>query len=145
MTVAKSFALAIQEVSKLHPAAESLIVHALLLSPEPVAQLLRDQGGPARARLLFKHALTIRENVLGPEHPDTAAVQLDLANLGWHDGICCELANRAARKCLCPKGKHPADEASASSNQACPERTCSDAYSANAGRAQHVGGLTCKS
>jgi len=81
MTVAKSFALAIQEVSKLHPAAESLIVRASLLAPEPVAQLLQDQGGPARARLLFKHAVMIRENVLGPEHPDTATAQLDLANL----------------------------------------------------------------
>jgi tetratricopeptide (TPR) repeat protein len=36
MTVAKTFALAIDEAAKLHPAAEPLIVHASLLAPEPI-------------------------------------------------------------------------------------------------------------
>jgi hypothetical protein len=36
LTVAKTFALAIDEASKLHPAAEPLIVHAALLAPEPI-------------------------------------------------------------------------------------------------------------
>jgi hypothetical protein len=36
LTVAKTFALAIDEVAKIHPAAESLIVHAALLAPEPI-------------------------------------------------------------------------------------------------------------
>ena len=35
-TVAKTFALAIDEAAKLHPAAEALIVHAALLAPEPI-------------------------------------------------------------------------------------------------------------
>jgi hypothetical protein len=40
MTVAKSFALAIEEAAKLHPAAEPLIVHAALLAPEPIPLFL---------------------------------------------------------------------------------------------------------
>jgi hypothetical protein len=36
LTVAKTFALAIEEAAKLHPAAEPLIVHAALLAPEPI-------------------------------------------------------------------------------------------------------------
>ena len=40
MTVAKTFALAIEEAAKLHPAAEPLIVHAALLAPEPIPLFL---------------------------------------------------------------------------------------------------------
>jgi tetratricopeptide (TPR) repeat protein len=36
LTVAKTFALAIDEAAKLHPAAEPLIVHAAMLAPEPI-------------------------------------------------------------------------------------------------------------
>jgi tetratricopeptide (TPR) repeat protein len=36
LTVAKTFALAIEQATKLHPAAEPLIVHAGLLAPEPI-------------------------------------------------------------------------------------------------------------
>jgi hypothetical protein len=39
-TVAKTFALAIDEAAKLHPAAEPLIVHAALLAPEPIPLFL---------------------------------------------------------------------------------------------------------
>jgi tetratricopeptide (TPR) repeat protein len=39
-TVAKAFALAIEEAAKLHPAAEPLIVHAALLAPEPIPLFL---------------------------------------------------------------------------------------------------------
>src|SRR5262249_47662180 len=39
-TVAKTFALAIQEAAKLHPAAERLIVHVGLLPPEPIPLFL---------------------------------------------------------------------------------------------------------
>ena len=39
-TVAKTFALAIEEAAKLHPAAEPLIVHAALLAPEPIPLFL---------------------------------------------------------------------------------------------------------
>ena len=40
MTVAKTFALAIEQASKLHSAAEPLIVHAALLAPEPIPLFL---------------------------------------------------------------------------------------------------------
>jgi tetratricopeptide (TPR) repeat protein len=40
LTVAKSFALAIEEAAKLHPAAEPLIVRAALLAPEPIPLFL---------------------------------------------------------------------------------------------------------
>jgi hypothetical protein len=40
LTVAKTFALAIEEAGKLHPAAEPLIVHAALLVPEPIPLFL---------------------------------------------------------------------------------------------------------
>jgi tetratricopeptide (TPR) repeat protein len=40
LTVAKSFALAIDEAAKLHSAAEPLIVHAALLAPEPIPLFL---------------------------------------------------------------------------------------------------------
>jgi hypothetical protein len=36
LTVARTFALAIEEAAKLNPAAEPLIVHAALLAPEPI-------------------------------------------------------------------------------------------------------------
>lgn len=39
-TVAKTFALAIDEAAKLHPAAESLIINAALLAPEPIPLFL---------------------------------------------------------------------------------------------------------
>ncbi len=40
LTVAKAFALAIDEAAKLHPAAEPLIVYAALLAPEPIPLFL---------------------------------------------------------------------------------------------------------
>jgi hypothetical protein len=40
LTVAKTFALAIDEAAKLHPAAEPLIIHAALLAPEPIPLFL---------------------------------------------------------------------------------------------------------
>ena len=44
LTVAKTFALAIEEAAKLHPAAEPLIVHAALLAPEPIPLFLFSEG-----------------------------------------------------------------------------------------------------
>jgi tetratricopeptide (TPR) repeat protein len=57
LTVAKTFALAIEEAAKLHPAVEPLIVHAALLAPEPIPLFLfvegREQlGEPLAAGLL---------------------------------------------------------------------------------------------
>ncbi|UYO49836.1 tetratricopeptide repeat protein [Rhodopseudomonas palustris] len=40
LTVAKTFALAIDEAAKLHPAAEPLIIYAALLAPEPIPLFL---------------------------------------------------------------------------------------------------------
>jgi tetratricopeptide (TPR) repeat protein/transcriptional regulator with XRE-family HTH domain len=40
LTVAKTFSLAIDEATKLHPAAEQLIVYAALLAPEPIPLFL---------------------------------------------------------------------------------------------------------
>jgi tetratricopeptide (TPR) repeat protein len=42
-TVAKTFALAIEEAAKLHPGAEPLIVHAAMLAPEPIPLFLFDE------------------------------------------------------------------------------------------------------
>ena len=53
LTVAKTFALAIDEAAKLHPAAEPLIVHAALLAPEPIPLYLF-----AEARRQFGEPLT---------------------------------------------------------------------------------------
>jgi tetratricopeptide (TPR) repeat protein len=44
LTVAKTFALAIDEAAKLHPAVEPLIVHAALLAPEPIPLFLFTQA-----------------------------------------------------------------------------------------------------
>jgi tetratricopeptide (TPR) repeat protein len=56
LTVAKTFALAIDEAASLHPAAEPLIVHAALLAPEPIPLFLfaeaREQFGEPLAAAL---------------------------------------------------------------------------------------------
>ena len=44
MTVAKTFAVAIDEAAKLHPAAELLIGYAALLAPEPIPLFLFSEG-----------------------------------------------------------------------------------------------------
>ncbi len=60
-TVAKTFALAIDAASKLHPAAEPLIVHAALLAPEPIPLFLfiegREKFGEPLASLLAADGL----------------------------------------------------------------------------------------
>lgn len=45
--MAKTFALAIDEATKRHPAAEPLIVHAALLAPEPIPLFLFAEGREA--------------------------------------------------------------------------------------------------
>jgi tetratricopeptide (TPR) repeat protein len=61
LTVAKTFTLAIKEVSKLHPAAEPLLVHAALLAPEPIPLFLfaewRDKFGEPLASALADDGL----------------------------------------------------------------------------------------
>lgn len=86
MTVAKTFALAIDEAAKLHPAAEPLIVHAALLAAEPIplylfsearetfgerlASLLVDDGLDEAVAALRAFALVDREPV--PDERDSA-------------------------------------------------------------------------
>jgi hypothetical protein len=60
LTVAKTFALAIDEAAKLHGAAEPLIVHAALLAPEPIPLFVfkeaREHFGDPLARRLWTKA-----------------------------------------------------------------------------------------
>jgi tetratricopeptide (TPR) repeat protein len=61
LTVAKTFALAIDEAAKLHPAVEPLILHAALLAPEPIPLFLfseaRQTFGEPFASALARHGL----------------------------------------------------------------------------------------
>ena len=46
-----------------------------------LARLFASQGRHAEAEPLFRRALTIREEKLGPEHPDTIATREHYADL----------------------------------------------------------------
>jgi tetratricopeptide (TPR) repeat protein len=69
-TVAKTFALAIEEAAKQHPAAEPLIVYAALLAPEPIPLFLF-----AEARETFGEPLA---SALGAEGLDEAVAALHM-------------------------------------------------------------------
>jgi class 3 adenylate cyclase/tetratricopeptide (TPR) repeat protein len=85
LTVAKTFALAIEEAAKLHPAAEPLIVHAALLAPEPIplflftearekfgeplATMLADDGLDEALAALRTFALLSRETIADERDP----------------------------------------------------------------------------
>ena len=80
LTVAKTFALAIDEAARLHPGAEPLIVHAALLAPEPIplflfsearekfgeplASALADDGLDEAVAALRAFALVDRETIV---------------------------------------------------------------------------------
>jgi tetratricopeptide (TPR) repeat protein len=84
-TVAKTFALAIEEVGKLHPAAESLIMYAGLLPPEPIPlflfmeareqfgapldSALADEGFDETLAALRSFALLNRESIVDERDP----------------------------------------------------------------------------
>jgi tetratricopeptide (TPR) repeat protein len=86
LTVAKTFALAIEEAAKLHPAAEPLIVHAALLAPEPIplflfaeargkfgeplASMLADDGLDEAVAALRTFALIDRETIADEREPE---------------------------------------------------------------------------
>ena len=94
LTVAKTFALAIDEAAKLHPAAEPLIVHAALLAPEPIplflfkearekfgeplASGLADEGLDEAVAALRTFALVEREPIADERDPaiTTDAIRL---------------------------------------------------------------------
>lgn len=85
MTVAKTFALAIDEAAKLHPAAEPLIVRCALLAPEPIplflfaearekfgeplAWALADDGLDEAVAALRTFALVDRETIVDERDP----------------------------------------------------------------------------
>jgi tetratricopeptide (TPR) repeat protein len=86
LTVAKTFALAIDEAAKAHPAAKALLVYAALLAPEPIplflfsegreglsepfASLIRDNGVDEAVAALRFFALADREMVPDERVPD---------------------------------------------------------------------------
>jgi tetratricopeptide (TPR) repeat protein len=94
LTVAKSFALAIEEAVKLNSAAEPLIVHAALLAPEPIplflfaearqkleaslATALADEGLDESIAALRTFALVDREQIMDERDPSitTDAIRL---------------------------------------------------------------------
>ena len=94
LTVAKTFALAIDEAAKLNPAAESLIAHAALLAPdpiplflfsearekfgEPLATVLADDGLDEAVAALRVFALVDREVIADERH---AAITTDAIRL----------------------------------------------------------------
>jgi tetratricopeptide (TPR) repeat protein len=59
MTVAKSFALAIEEAAKLNLAAEPLIIHAALLAPEPIPLFLFSDGISGNFRGISRYAYQV--------------------------------------------------------------------------------------
>lgn len=87
MTVSKTFALAIDEAAKLHPAAEALIVYAAFLAPEPIplyifvearemfgdslAPALEGDGIDEAVAALRAFALIDREIILNKTSPPT--------------------------------------------------------------------------
>jgi tetratricopeptide (TPR) repeat protein len=87
LTVARTFAMAIEQAALRHPAAEALIVHAALLPPEPIplflfeegrtrlgeplATLLADDGLDKAIRALRIFALVDRETIADEREPVT--------------------------------------------------------------------------
>ncbi|HEU5376344.1 MAG TPA: FxSxx-COOH system tetratricopeptide repeat protein, partial [Ktedonobacteraceae bacterium] len=63
--------------------AESLMFASLA---DKVARYLRERAWYTEAQPLTQHALRIREQVLGPEHPQVADSLITLANLCWQQG-----------------------------------------------------------
>ena len=95
--MAKTFALAIEEAAKLHPAAEPLIVHAALLAPEPIplflfsearenfgeplASVLADDGLDEAVAALRAFALIDREAI--PDEREPRSRPTASACTGW--------------------------------------------------------------
>lgn len=96
-TVAKTFALAMEEAAKLHPAAEPLIVHAAQLAPEPIplflfsearekfgeplASLLADDGLDEAVTALRTFGLVDRESIVDEWDPTLTTVTIRLHRL----------------------------------------------------------------
>jgi tetratricopeptide (TPR) repeat protein len=94
LTVAKTFALAIEKAAKLHPAAGPLIVHAALLAPEPIplflfaeareklgeplVSALAGEGLDEAVAVLRAFALVDRETIVDERDP---AISIDIIRL----------------------------------------------------------------
>ena len=97
LTVAKSFALAIEEAAKLHPAAEPLIAYAALLAPEPIPLFLfsearKEFGEPLASQLVDEEldeavaalrvfALVDRESIADERDPSVTTDTIRLHRL----------------------------------------------------------------
>jgi tetratricopeptide (TPR) repeat protein len=97
LTVTKTFALAIDEAAKLHPAAEPMIVHAALLAPEPIplflwaearekfgeplASALADDGLDEAIAALRAFALVDRESIVDERDPTVTTDSIRLHRL----------------------------------------------------------------
>jgi tetratricopeptide (TPR) repeat protein len=97
ITVVKSFTLGIEEAAKLHPAAESLMIHAALLAPEPIPLFLfgeaREKFGEPLATAfvgdgldraiaaLRKFALVDRETIVDEREPGISTEVIRLHRL----------------------------------------------------------------
>ena len=117
LTVAKTFALAIEEAAKLHSAAEPLIVHAALLAPEPIplflfaearekfdepfASALSGDGLDEAVAALRTFALVDRETIVDERDPLITTDAIRLHRLvrqiaaARRDGKSCEDARHA--------------------------------------------------
>ena len=96
LTVAKTFALAIDEAAKLHPAAEPLIVHAALLAPEPIplflfAEAQENFGEPLASALADSCGgpapVVTGEYRLGDVRHITASSERIRRELGWQASV----------------------------------------------------------
>jgi tetratricopeptide (TPR) repeat protein len=97
LTVAKAFALAIDEAAKIHPAAESLIAYTAMLAPEPIplflfseareefgeplASQLADDGLDEAVAALRAFALVERETIPDERDPTIATETIRLHRL----------------------------------------------------------------
>ena len=97
LTVAKTFALAIDEAARLHPGAEPLILHAALLAPvpiplflfsegrekfsEPLASQLADDGLDEALAALRAFALIDRETIADEREPSIVTETIRLHRL----------------------------------------------------------------
>jgi tetratricopeptide (TPR) repeat protein len=122
LTVAKAFALAIDEAAKAHPAAESLIAHAAMLATEPIplflfsdareqfgeplASQLADEGLDEAVAALRAFALVDRETIADERDPaiTTETIQLHrlvrVAAAQRRQGEAVEAARRALVEAL---------------------------------------------
>jgi hypothetical protein len=118
LTVAKTFALVIEEAGKLHPAAEPLLVHAALLAPEPIplflfaearekfgeplASVLAGDGLDEAVATLRAFALVDRETIVDERDPTVATDAIRLHRLVREiaGARCLDEAREEARRVL---------------------------------------------